>query len=723
MRLFVPGGRASLLALVALLAASALHAQVPARDTARTVTRDSARTTRPATLEGVRVTATREGPRAPIELPYAVTLTRPDSLAAVRRQGIDELLFAVPGVALANRQNPAQDPRVSIRGFGARSAFGVRGVRVLQDGVPLTLPDGQTPVDVVDVEGADRVEVVRGSASSLYGNAAGGVIDVRSASPSDLPVAPFARVLGGGSVPTTTAAGAGGTLGPLGYTSSVTRIVGRGYRDYSDQRATRGALRLLHPHTEGSALPGLTIAARLSDVDRAESPGAITRAQMDTNPRSADPLSVRKQAGKTVRQGDLALTVTQPLGARASLDATAYGSVRKLDNPLTFNVVHVGRSSGGVTARLSSAGSLGSHAARLAAGGDMQWQNDDRQEYEACIDVATPTAACPTVKTQRGNLRKNQRELVSSVGPFVRGELALAPSLLASAGVRADAVRFRVKDRLITATNPDDSGDRTLHAVSPAFGLVWRTTPLASLYGTVSSSFETPTTTELGNKPDGSAGINPDLKPQRALSVEVGAKGLLPSGGVRWEVAAFQTGARDELVPYDIPGGAGRRYFRNAGRTTRRGAEAGAEADVGPLTVHAAYSYSRFRYVDYLVGTTSFAGKRIPGVPESALAAGASYRLAGFTLSGTADVATPVYVDDANSTRTDGRTIFGLAVSNTIGVGGVRLAPLVAVQNLTGVRSVGSVSVNATGGKFFEPAPGRTLLVRMALSRDAGEAP
>src|SRR6478752_4525687 len=195
MRLLVPHG---LLAPAALLAASALHAQVPARDTARTVTRDSVRSARPATLEGVRVTATREGPRAPMELPYAITLTRPDSLAALRRQGVDELLFAVPGVALANRQNPAQDPRVSIRGFGARSAFGVRGVRVLQDGVPVTLPDGQTPVDVLDIEGADRIDVVRGSASSLYGNAAGGVIDIHSALPS-AEFAPYARVVGGGS--------------------------------------------------------------------------------------------------------------------------------------------------------------------------------------------------------------------------------------------------------------------------------------------------------------------------------------------------------------------------------------------------------------------------------------------------------------------------------------------------------------------------------------------
>ncbi|HKH93245.1 MAG TPA: TonB-dependent receptor, partial [Gemmatimonadaceae bacterium] len=708
MRSITTGGGARFLALVAALVVAP---PLAAQDTAP----DSARTVPPATaLPTVRVTATREGPRAPIELPYAVTLTRPDSLAALRRLGADELLFAIPGVALANRQNPAQDPRISIRGFGARSAFGVRGVRVLQDGIPLTLPDGQTPVDVVDIEGAERVEVVRGSASSLYGNAAGGVIDVRSTPPALVGLAPYARIVGGDDVPTISAAGAGGTLRSLGYTSSITRVVGRGYRDYSDQRATRAALRLVRPHTYGSAIPGITLAARLSDVDLAESPGALTRAQFDSAPRMADPLSVRKRAGKTVSQGDLALSFAQPFGPRVALDATVYGSVRTLENPLTFAVVNVGRSSGGASARLRGDGNLGARAVRLAAGGDLQWQNDDRQEYESCIDVATPSATCPTPSVQRGRLRRDQRELVSSAGPFVRGEIAIVPSLLASAGVRADAVRFRVRDRLISATNPDDSGERTLHAVSPAFGLVWRATPLASVYATVSSSFETPTTTELGNKPDGSAGINPELQPQRALSLEVGAKGLAGSA-LRWEVAAFQTGARDELVPFDIPGGAGRRYFRNAGRTRRIGAEVGAETDVGPLSLRAAYSYSHFRYVSYVVGTTSFAGNRIPGVPEHTVAATAALHAGSFTLSGTADVATAVDVDDTNSAQAKGRTLLGLALSNTMRVAGVRVSPLIALQNLADVRSVGSVSVNATGGKFFEPAPGRTLLFRMAL--------
>ena len=665
-----------------------------------------------ATLPAVNVTATRDGPRAPLDLPYAVTVTRPDTLAALRKTGVDELLFAVPGVALANRQNPAQDPRVSIRGFGARSAFGVRGVRVLQDGVPVTLPDGQTPVDALDLEGAERVEVVRGSASSLYGNAAGGVIDIRSARPPVL-FAPYARVVAGASTPTITATGAAGTLGSVGLTSSVTRIVGRGYRDHSDVRATRGAVRLLFmPSDDGGAAP-LTLAARMSDVSRAESPGSLTRAQFDADPRQADALSVRKGASKTVRQGDVSLVASHGLGVLATVDASVFGSARTLANPLTQAIVDVKRASGGASMRVSGHGLVGARDVRLAAGVDAQWLNDDRQEYDNCIGVA-----CAGGFTERGAVRKNQRELVSSVGPYLRGEVALAPRLLASAGVRSDAVQFRLRDRLISATNPDDSGERTLRAVSPSAGLVWHARPLASMYGNVSSSFETPTTTELGNKPDGLAGINPDLQPQRTVTVELGSKGVLAETGVRWDVAAFEARARDELVPFDIPNGNGRRYFRNAGRTLRRGGEAGLDAEIGAVAVRAAYAYSHFRYVDYVVGTTSFAGRRIPGVPEHALTTSATTRLAGLSLSATADLAGTVDVDDANSAQAPGRAIVGAAIGRELRVGSARLAPLVAIQNIGGVRSVGSVSVNAAGGKFYEPSPGRTLLVRVAVTRE-----
>ena len=307
---------------------------------------------------------------------------------------------------------------------------------------------------------------------------------------------------------------------------------------------------------------------------------------------------------------------------------------------------------------------------------------------------------------------------VSGVGPFVRGEVALSTRLLASAGVRSDAVQFRLRDRLISATNPDDSGERTLHAVSPAGGLVWRATPLASIYGNVSSSFETPTTTELGNKEDGSAGINPELQPQRTVTFELGTKGLFAGTGVRWDVAAFEAHARDELVPFDIPNGNGRRFFRNAGRTLRRGGEVGLDAESGPFAVHAAYEYSHFRYVELRRRHDVVCGK---AHSRSARARAHDGRLVARRRNDA--------VGDGRSRDHDGRrrcehgtragpAIFGVSIGHDVRVGGAKLAPLVAVQNLGGVRYVGSVSVNAAAGKFYEPAPGRVLLVRFALSRD-----
>ncbi len=674
---------------------------------------DSAR----ASLPAIRVTATREGPRSIIELPFAISRVRPDSLAALRRAGVDELLFAIPGLALANRQNPAQDPRVSIRGFGARSAFGVRGVRVLQDGIPVTLPDGQTPVDVVDVEGADRVEVTRGSASSLYGNAAGGVIDLRSKPPAAA-FAPYGRIVSGAATPTVAATGVSDVVNGIGVTSSLNRITGSGYREYSAQRATRAAARALFGDGDSDDARSVALSARLTAVDRAESPGALTRAQMDADPRQADPLSVRKGARKTVHQGDLSLALSRPMGDVIDVDASLVGSVRTLENPLTQAIVDLKRSSGGASLHASARPIVAGHMLRITAGTDAQWLNDDRQEYDNCIGTT-----CAGFQTERGAQRKNQRELVGSLGPFVRAEFAIADGLLASAGVRHDRVNFRVHDRLITPTNPDDSGERDLAAVSPSFGIVWRLSPLASLYANVSSSFETPTTTELGNNEDGSAGINTNLQPQTTVTVEMGTKGVLAGTGVRWDAALFDARARDELVPFDIPNGNGRRFFRNAGRTARRGGELALDGGSGPFALRAAYTYSHFRYVGYAVGATSFAGRRIPGVPEHALMTTAAVHVARATLSATADVASPLDVDDANSAQAPGRAVFGVAVSREVVLAGARLAPMVAVQNVGGARYASSVSVNATGGKFYEPAPGRVLLVRFVLARDGAGGP
>ncbi|MFN2399636.1 MAG: TonB-dependent receptor plug domain-containing protein, partial [Gemmatimonadaceae bacterium] len=262
----------------------------------------------PARLPPVRVTVTRDAPRAVLDLPFAVSTAAPDSSRPGQRDlALDEVLAFIPGVLVANRSNPTQDPRISIRGFGSRSSFGVRGVRVLRDGIPLTLPDGQTPVDYLDLESVGSIEVIRGSASALYGNAAGGVIDVRSAEPPTTRLSGLVRGLAGSAGLKRWVASGGGTLQRLRYQANASRTETDGFRRHARQEATSGFARLM------TRLAGTNLSLQLSafDMPLAENPGALTSSQAAADPEMADPNFVRRRARKEVEQGQIGLVASR----------------------------------------------------------------------------------------------------------------------------------------------------------------------------------------------------------------------------------------------------------------------------------------------------------------------------------------------------------------------------------------------------------------------------
>jgi iron complex outermembrane recepter protein len=502
---------------------------------------------------------------------------------------------------------------------------------------------------------------------------------------------------------------------PFTYQVDASRTEQDGYRRYSALRSTIANARLaLRSLTGGET----ALHALFYDTPLSQNPGALTRAQFKSDPRLADPPSVRKLASKAVRQHQLGLTSSGHFG-EAELTASVYGGKRTLDNPLTFAVVAVDRTSYGASVRATSPARAFGISHRLTIGADVQRQDDDRLNFENCIDITTATAACPVPSARRGNIRLDQRELISSVGPFVRDELDLGDRVRLSVGARADNVRFDVTDHFITATNPDDSGDRTLRAVSPMIGIVVRASPLASVYANVSSSFETPTATEFANKADGSAGINPDLHPQYATTYEAGAKGLLLSR-VQYDVAGFLTGVRDELVGFDIPSGNGRRYFRNAGRTRRAGGEASTATTVGPVMLNASYSYSAFRYVTYRLGTTDLAGKRIPGIPMHQGQLSATWRAGLSYLTAEGILAAGTHGDDANTVRAPGYEIANVRAGGALRMGPSWIAPVIGVQNVFDRRYSPSIVVNAAAGKYYEPAAERTVYVGLTLGAARG---
>jgi iron complex outermembrane receptor protein len=652
------------------------------------------------------VTVTRQPAKSPLDLPFGISTTTPDSLRPGQTHvAADQALALIPGITVSNRTNPSQDPRVSIRGFGARSAFGVRSVRIMRDGMPLTLPDGQTPLDYLDLESVGRIEVIRGTASALYGNATGGVIDISSAPPAPVVIQPEARVWFGSDALRRTTAVASGTSGRWSYQGNVGQTESDNYRQYSRQKLTNGFGRIA-TSVAGTqiALVGMGLHMPL-----AENPGALNARQLDTMPTMADPLSITRKARKEVDQLQVGLSATRQMG-RLGLTASAYGGTRTLYNPLTFSVVNIDRTISGASLRADV--DLPWVGSRLTIGGDFQTQDDDRKNWAACNGVAAATANCPTPNVDKGILTLDQQETVLGGGPYAqlqveRGRLRL------NGGLRADRVRFEVKDRFLTDSR-DDSGDRELSAVSPMLGIGWRASRFASVYANYTTAFETPTTTELGNKADGSAGFNPDLQPQRSGTAEVGAKGVYRM--FFYALAGFRTRVRDELIAQDV--GNGRNYFRNAGRTARDGFEAELGTTIDRFDIAATHAFSSFRFLDYApTPATQLKGKRIPGIPlhQTQLSATARFASGGFVLAeGVAK--SRVWANDANSDSAFARSyqVLNLRAGRDFVIGGVRVAPVVGVNNVLDTRYVGSVAINAAGtgttAKFFEPAPGRTWI-------------
>ena len=667
----------------------------------------------PYKLEGVSVTVTR-GREQLNRLPYAASILGASQIQGFERTlTLDESLLVIPGVLVNNRYNFALGNRISIRGFGSRSQFGVRGIRVIQDGIPLTLADGQSQLGNLDLAAAGSIEVIRGPASSLYGNAAGGVISVRTEDPPDVPVQPELRLLGGGfgndQLYQKFDFKAGGRSGGFDYVGHLSHFSSDGYRLHSEAEYTLFNTRMRYQLDSRS---NLTAVINYVNAPKAQNPSSLNDSIARLKPDTARDLVLAPQEcppdpgfggcqdlGETSKQGQGGITYRRRLGADHEISVMGYGLFRKLDNPIPFTLIELDRAAGGARAEYRYAPGAGALPA-LTLGLDLDLQSDDRQEFFRDDQGV-------------GEIQLDQDEMVTGLGLFAHGRLALSRALDLTLSARYDRVRFQAEDRLVTEGDPDDSGDRTLDQLSPMVGLTYAHAPWLNVYANVGRSFQTPTTTEFT---DTVGGFNEDLEPERATNYEVGVKGTAASL-LGYGLVGFYTDIEDQLIGFE-PEGIERTFFENAGSSTHRGIEASLAALAAPgLLVSLAYTYTNFEFDDFQTGADDFSGNVVPGVPPHQFHGELSYTHSS-GLSGAVEVTAvdEFNVDNANENTNDGYTTVDLRFGySSDDLSGFRITPFIGIDNIFDVRYNSSITVNAFGGRFFEPAPGRNSYIGLRV--------
>ena len=643
----------------------------------------------PDTLATVRVEAARSAGGV-ARAPFSVAVEERPTAERLSDPTLETALRALPGLFVADRENPSLGERLVVRGQGYRSPFGVRGVQVVLDGVPLTLADGQATLGIVDPALVRRAELVRGPAGALWGNGSGGVLFLSTIPEADGAGASgaSATAAGGGWGELRAVAEAAGPVGPRHPQrpragAAVSHARRDGYRAHSASEVTRARVWADQTFGRGPRALALRLVGALEDAPTLQHPGALTAEQLAADRRQADARFVAAEAGKAVRQAQGAARLVAP-SRHGAFRATVYGLARDLDNPLPFGYISLDRAAGG--ARLSAEHERGPLA--LALGADASVQRDRRRRSP---NEGGRPAGAPTL---------DQLETVASGALFARARWALSPRVAASAALRADRVRFTAADRRLD--DGDQSGARTLGALSPQLGLTVRARG-ALVFASVSTGFETPTTTELVNRPDGGGGFNPELRPQRALGVEVGARGL--AGRLRYDVAAYAMAVRDGLAPSEGP--TGQTFFANRTRTAHRGVEAAVEwRPSAAVALSATYAWARLR-----VAEGELAGAALPGVPEHRAVVGA--RLGrGLFVAPELAARSALWADDANTARADAAVTLDVTVGHEgLRAGRGRLLPFARLANAFGAEAVGSVAINAFGGRFFEPAAGRAVTV------------
>ena len=650
-------------------------------------------------------------------VPQSVAVVQRDQIEyAQRRVSLDEALRGIPGLFVQNRRNYGLSGGIGLSIRAPQPRFGLRGLAIIQDGIPITTADGTTEPGNVDLGSVGRIDVVRGPSSVLYGNAAGGVINLTTTFDTSRPltITPDFQ-FGSNGYNRQQVRLDGGNTGTQ-FMASVSRFETDGFRQNSAAEITQANVvvrRVLSPNTELRAVfnlydaPFAESASFLNEEDARADAVRSSSGECLSGACLARGVALARHWGEGTTQGQGGLTVEHRFSDAQLFRATGWGMWRSLDAIGAFQNIELGRTGFGFRSEYLGGTQVGSVGVEVAAGLDIASQNDDRQEF------GQVAPAVPGGDATNGALRVDQTEDVLSAGPFAQVTIAPNDRVQFTAGVRWDYYDFSAGDRKLD--DGDQSGDRTMSAVSPSVGVTVAAAPGVNIFGNVATAYETPTTVELSNTPTGDGGFNQDLEPQDLRSFEVGVRGLIAPARLRYEAAVYVSTVDNALVSFQNP--LSQDFFSNAGKSSRDGVELSLEwVPDASFNTRVAYTYQDFVFEEFVSGSDDFAGNKEPGAPPHRIYVGFNYT-APFGLRSGASIrwVDEFFVRNDNTASNWAYTVVDLRFGYDTKWGDVDVRPFVGIDNVFDERYNSSAIVNAFGGRYYEPSPDREVYVGLTI--------
>jgi len=660
------------------------------------------------TLSPIVVTATRQAQNS-FDLPVAIdVVSEKDIKDGQLQMQLSESLIRVPGITAQNRTQQAQDPQISSRGFGSRSAFGVRGIRIYVDGIPLTMPDGQGQPGVVDLSSIKSIEVMRGPFSSLYGNSSGGVIQMLTKDAPATPTLNATTMIGSYDTKRNVLEATGQSEG-VEYMLNISNFESDGYRDHSRSDKQMGTAKFKFHISDDTKL---TTLVNWFEQD-AQDPLGLTRSNVQTDRRGNVQAAINANTRVSRSHTQVGFNLEHMINESNKISFIPYVGTRSNSQILPINALgtnartsEIQRSFYGTDLRWDNNGFIFDKAYNISLGVNYGKSEDNR------LDINTQLAGAPA-----NVLNRDEKNISTNFDRYIQGKLAATDSVDIHAGIRRTKVNLEVKDNFITGFG-DNSGSVSYNRTNPVIGAIWKVTPTFNLYANYGRGFETPTFVEAAyNSATSGATPNLSLKPSTSENFEIGTKAYL-TDNTRANLTLYYIKTDDEIVVSQIDA-ANRSIFTNANKSIRKGVELSLDSSFdNNIATYFAYTLldakfdSAFNSANGLIQS----GNRIPGTYSNQLYGEVSWKYAplGFYTALEARYNSKVYVNDINTDSASSYTIYNIRAGFQQTLNNWAFKEFLRIENLTDKEYIGSVRINDANSRFFEPSAERNYLLGLS---------